>query len=97
MRCVSRPAKKAGILDDKMEKRLQSFRTSIRNPYSHFNIKKITYGVVAEKVKQVEIRTGKIVEVDLAAKDHPMIQAQVKPWVDEHNVLPPDERQSPPE
>lgn len=80
-------AKRAGILDTKMATRLDSFRKTVRNPYSHYNIKKITYGVVAEKVKQVDTKTGAITEVDMAAKDHPMIQAQVKPWVDENNVL----------
>jgi hypothetical protein len=80
-------AKRAGILDTKMAKKLDSFRKTIRNPYSHYNIKKITYGVVAEKVKQLDTNTGAVTEVDMAAKDYPMIQAQVKPWVDENNVL----------
>ena len=80
-------AAKAGLLDTKMEKRLHSFRETIRNPYSHFNIKKITYGIVAEKVKRVDTTTGEITEVDMAAKDNPIIQAQVKPWMDEHYVL----------
>jgi hypothetical protein len=80
-------AKRASILDTKMATRLNSFRKTVRNPYSHYNIKKITYDVVAEKVKQVDTKTGVVTEVDMAAKDHPMIQAQVKPWVDENNVL----------
>jgi len=80
-------AKRTGVLDAKMAKVLDSFRKTIRNPYSHYNIKKITYGVVARKVKQVDTTTGAVTEVDMAAKDHPMIQAQVKPWVDENNVL----------
>jgi len=79
--------KRAGILDTKMATTLDSFRKTVRNPYSHYNIKKITYGVVAEKVKKVDTKTGAVTEVDMAAKDHPMIQAQVKPWVDENNVL----------
>jgi len=80
-------AKRAGVLDAKMAERLDSFRKTIRNPYSHYNIKKITQGVVAEKVKQVDTKTGEVSEVDLEAKDHPMIQAQVKPWVDEQSLL----------
>jgi hypothetical protein len=80
-------AKRAGVLDAEMAKRLHSFRKTIRNPYSHYNIKKITYGVIAQKVKQINTTTGTVTEVDLAAKDHPMIQAQVKPWVDEHKVM----------
>ena len=80
-------AKRAGVLDTKMARRLDSFRKTVRNPYSHYNIKKITCRVVAEQVKQVDTKTGAVTEVDMAAKDHPMIQAQVKPWVDENNVL----------
>jgi len=80
-------AKRAGVLDAKMAKRLHSFRETIRNPYNHFNIKKITYDVVAGRVKRVDTNTGTISEEDMAAKDHPMIQAQVKPWVDEQKVL----------
>jgi hypothetical protein len=80
-------AKRSGVLDAKMADRLDSFRKTIRNPYSHYNIKKITQNVVASKVKQVNTKTGEIAEVDLEAKDHPMIQAQVKPWMDEHNLV----------
>ncbi|MCX5855637.1 MAG: hypothetical protein NTZ24_13885 [Deltaproteobacteria bacterium] len=42
-------AKRAGVLDAEMAKRLDSFRNTIRNPYSHYNIKKITYGVIGPK------------------------------------------------
>ncbi len=80
-------AKRAGILDSKMAKRLHSFREKIRNPYSHYNIKKITEHVVAQKVKQLNMKTGETMEVDLAAKDNPMIQAQAKPFMDEHHVI----------
>ncbi|MDD5006707.1 MAG: hypothetical protein PHS93_09785 [Candidatus Omnitrophica bacterium] len=80
-------AKSAGILDSKMAERLHSFREIIRNPYSHYNIKKITENIVAEKVKQVNMETGEIKEIDIAAKDSPMIQAQVKPFMDEYHVM----------
>lgn len=33
-------AKKAGVLDSKMAKRIHAFRKDIRNPYSHYNIQK---------------------------------------------------------
>jgi hypothetical protein len=81
-------AQKAGLLDPKMVKKLHSFRETIRNPYNHFNIKKLTQDVVAKKVKAVNTETGAIEELDMPAKDHPMIQAQVKPLVDEYHVLP---------
>lgn len=80
-------AKRVGLLDSKMAKRLHSFRVTIRNPYNHFNIKKITQNVVAEKVKRLDTITGEVEEIDIPAKDSPMIQAQAKPIVDEHYVL----------
>ena len=81
-------AKKAGILDSKTAKRLHSFRKTIRNPYSHYNIKEITKNVVAKNVKRVDIDTGDIKVMDIDAKDSPMIQAQSKPSMDEYHVLP---------
>jgi hypothetical protein len=81
-------AKKAGLIDFQMEKKLDSFRKTIRNPYNHFNIKKLTQDVVAKKVKVVNTENGAIEERDMPAKDNPMIQAQVKPVVDEYNVIP---------
>lgn len=80
-------AKRAGLINAKMAKRLHSFRETIRNPYNHYNIKKITEHVVAQKVKQVDVKTGEVQEVDLPAKDYPIIQAQAKPIVDEHHVM----------
>jgi len=80
-------AKKLGLLDSEMAKKLHSFRVTIRNPYNHFNIKKITQNVVAEKVKRLDIKAREIKEIDIFAKDSPMIQAQAKPIVDEHYVL----------
>lgn len=80
-------AKKAGLLDSKMAKRLHSFRETIRNPYNHYNIKKITENVVAKKVKQVDTEIGEVKEIDIEAKNSPMIQAQAKPFMDEHHVM----------
>ncbi len=80
-------AKRAGFLGSEMAKQLQSFREDIRNPYSHYNIKKITEDVIAGKVKRINLKTGEIEEIDIPAKESPMIQAQVKPWVDQQRVL----------
>lgn len=71
-----------------MAKRLHSFRKTIRNVYNHYNIKKITENVIARKVQRLDVHTGKVEEVDIEAKDSPMIQTQAKPFMDEHNVLP---------
>lgn len=80
-------AKRAGLVPSEMAKQLQSFREDIRNPYSHYNIRKITRDVIAGKVKRINLSSGEIDEVDIPAKESPMIQAQVKPWVDEQRVL----------
>ncbi|WP_024333559.1 hypothetical protein [Desulfotignum balticum] len=80
-------AKKNGLMPSKMAKQLDSFREDIRNPYSHYNIGKITQDVIAGKVKKINLSTGEIEEVDMPAKDNPLIQAQVKPWVDRQRVL----------
>ena len=81
-------AKRAGLLDSKMAKRLHSFRKTIRNPYNHYNIKKITKNVVAQKVQRLNVNTGQVEEVDIEAENSPMIQTQAKPFMDEHHVLP---------
>ena len=80
-------AKRAKILNSKMAKRLHSFRKEIRNPYSHYNIQKITENVIAQKVKVLNTKTGEYEEKDLEAKDNPFIQSVAKPVVDKHNVL----------
>lgn len=81
-------AKRAGLLDSKMAERLHSFRVTIRNPYNHYNIKKITKNIVANKVKRLDVKTGEVKEIDIEAQDNPMIQAQAKPFMDEHHVFP---------
>ena len=80
-------AKRTGLLDSKMANRLHSFRVTIRNPYNHYNIKKITRNVVAEKIKELDVNTGEVREIDIEAENSPMIQAQAKPLMDEHHVL----------
>lgn len=85
-KAISR-AKRAGLLDSKMAKRLHSFRVTIRNPYSHYNIKKITRNVVAEDIKELDVITGEVREIDIEAENSPMIQAQAKPLMDEHHVM----------
>ena len=80
-------AKKAGLLDDDEEQDLISFKDTVRNPYNHYNIRKITSAVVAGKVKLMKLETGEVEEKDVAAKDDPVIQAHAKPFVDQHNVF----------
>lgn len=80
-------AKKASLLDSKMAGRLHSFRGTIRNPYNHYNIKKITQNVVMEKINRLDLKTRGVQEINISAKDSPMIQAQAKPIMDEYCVL----------
>jgi hypothetical protein len=80
-------ATRAGLIDKIMNKRLHDFRISIRNTYIHYNIKKITTAVVARKVKRANLSTGEIEEIDIAANDNTMIQVQVKPFMDERQVM----------
>ena len=54
----------------------------------NYNIKKITRNVVAENVKEVDVNTGEVREIDIEAENSPMIQAQAKPLMGEHHVLP---------
>jgi len=80
-------ASTAGLLTDQQVKSLENFKEEIRNPYSHYNIRKITRSAVCEKVKVVNIETGELTECDIAAEDDPAIQAQAKPIVDAAQVL----------
>lgn len=79
-------AKSLGLLSDEQEKRLVSFKNQIRNPYLHYNVKKLTKGVVAGKVKEVNIVTGEVKEVDLPSESSPFIWAQAKGYVDSKNL-----------
>jgi len=80
-------AKRAGLLDSKMRKRLHEFREDIRNPYSHYNIRKITRNVIAGHVKVFNLETGEYDEQDIPAEQNPTIQAVAKPLIDKRNVL----------
>lgn len=75
-------AKKVSLIDGQLEEKLKKFKDDIRNPYNHYNIKKITKDVVAKNVKVVNIETLKQETKDIEAKDNPMIHAQAKRYVD---------------
>ncbi len=80
-------AKKAGLIDDEIEKRLRSFAKDLRNRYSHFNIQKITAGAVFGKVKAKNIETGAESEIELPASKSPTLLIIAKEKMDELNVL----------
>lgn len=80
-------AKNDGVIDDEMEKALISFKNTIRNPYLHYNIKKITKNVAANKIQKIDIKTGKVEELDLLAKDNPIVWGFAKRFVDREMVF----------
>lgn len=80
-------AKQQGVIDEETEKKLISFKDSIRNPYLHYNIKKITKNVAARKVKRFDIKTREVKEVDLDAKNNPIVWSFAKRFVDKEMVF----------
>lgn len=80
-------AKQLGVIDEETEKRLMSFKNTIRNPYLHYNIKKITKNVAARKVKRFDIKTREVKEVNLDAKGNPVIWGFAKRFVDREIVF----------
>lgn len=76
-----------GIIDGKMKKKLISFKNTVRNPYLHYNIKKITKNVVANKVKRIDVNTQQVEEVNLLAKDNPVVWGFAKRFVDRETVF----------
>jgi len=80
-------AKQQGVIDEETEKKLISFKDSIRNPYLHYNIKKITKNVAARKVKRFDIKTREVKEVDLDAKNNPIVWGFAKRFVDREMVF----------
>jgi|SRR5579885_901788 len=80
-------AKQLGILDDKLEDALKSFKNTVRNPYLHYNIKKITMKVAANKVKKINVDSQKVEELDLSAEDNPILWGFAKKFVDRETVF----------
>lgn len=77
---------KNGLLTDERKASLTEFNDKIRNPYLHYNIKKITSGVVI-KYTRISMETGDAEEIDLLGDDNPTIQPKAKALVDEQEVL----------
>ncbi len=80
-------AEKNGLLSDERKQSLIDFKKKTRNPYLHYNIKKITEGVVLRNVTRVNINTGETEVLDLYADSDPTIQPDAKRFVDETKVL----------
>jgi len=80
-------AYKLKLVDKKTKEALVDFKNKIRNPYLHYNIKRITKDVVARKVTKVDTRTRKTEEVDLPAEDNPIVWGFAKRFADRERVL----------
>ena len=80
-------AKELNILsDDNTVRKFQDFKNQIRNPYLHYNIKKITKGVRANKVKKLDIKTQKVEEVQLDTENNPILWPYAKKFVDKNGL-----------
>lgn len=75
------------IINDEAKEALINFKDVVRNPYLHYNIKKITKDVGAKGVKKVDTITRKVEIKDLAAKDNPVLWGLAKKFVDRERVL----------
>ncbi len=80
-------AKELGIISTKQEEALKSFKNTVRNPYLHYNIKKITKRVAADKVKKIDVITQKVEELDIPAEDNPVLWGFAKKFVDRETVF----------
>ncbi len=79
-------AAKAGLLTQTQIDGLKLFKDTYRNPYNHYNIKKITGGCHGD-LTTLNIETGEVETSHVEAKDNPVIQAQIKPYVDAASVF----------
>lgn len=80
-------ASSASLLTTAVETELLRFKDNVRNPYSHYNIKKITSGVVAGKVGILDTSTRKVQVRDIRVRDEPALHAPAKAVVDAHLVI----------
>src|SRR3989344_5736315 len=75
------------IINDKQEDALKSFKNTVRNPYLHYNIKKITKKVAANKVKKIDVNTQKVEELDIPAENNPVLWGFAKKFVDRETAF----------
>lgn len=84
---VIQEAAELKIIGEEERKNLDRFRKETRNLYLHYNIKKITAGVVMKKAKSIDIATATVEEQNLNTEDHPIIWQTAKKFVDKESVL----------
>jgi hypothetical protein len=82
-----RRARKAGLIADDHEAKLLAFKDSVRNPYSHYNIRRICKPWGWANVRKLNLDTGEITVEDSMVADDPVLQAQAKPEIDRRESL----------
>lgn len=80
-------AAKQNLLSGERKKSLEEFKNKTRNPYLHYNIKKITEGVVLRNVRRINIETGEERVIDQDSDSEPTVRSDAKRFVDEDRVL----------
>jgi len=80
-------AKGLSIVNDRQEEALKSFKNKVRNPYLHYNIKKIVKKVAANKIKKIDVNTQKVEKLDIPAEDNPVLWGLAKKFVDRETVF----------
>lgn len=75
------------IITDEDKKKLTYLKNEIRNPYNHYNIKKIIKDAVAGKVKILHLDTKKTEEKDLPAVENPHLWFSAKKFADRERVI----------
>ncbi len=80
-------ATKNKLLTKEAKKSLNEFRVRFRNPYNHYNIRKITANYYHPELKVLDTKTKTVETRSVAAKDDPVLQALVKPIADADHVL----------
>lgn len=79
-------AKELDILSGDNIVEFQNFKNQIRNPYLHYNIKKITRGVYLDKAKKVNMETREVEDVQLNTENDPILWPHAKKFVDKNNL-----------
>lgn len=81
-------AKKLELFEPADIEQLVIFKNTVRNPYLHYNIKKIIGDATMPQAKAYNIKTNKIETFyDLEAKDHPFLWQMSKERMDEASVM----------
>jgi hypothetical protein len=80
-------ANKNRLLTKDARRTLNDFRSRFRNPYNHYNIRKITSNYYQQGFTSIDTKENEVDVRDVAAKDNPILQAAAKPIADADNVL----------